>query len=59
MVKYDTTGRRAARNRICTLPLDLCLLYTSSSVFGGTTANSEYEFLTGNTTAFLPAGTVP
>lgn len=30
-----------------------------ASVFGGTTANSEYEFLTGNTTAFLPAGTVP
>ena len=30
-----------------------------SSVFGGTTANSEYEFLTGNTTTFLPAGTVP
>lgn len=30
-----------------------------SSVFGGTTANSEYEFLTGNTTAYLPAGTVP
>lgn len=30
-----------------------------SSVFGGTTANSEYEFLTGNTTAFLPEGTVP
>ena len=30
-----------------------------SSVFGGTTANSEYEFLTGNTTAFLPAGAVP
>ena len=30
-----------------------------SSVFGGTTANSEYELLTGNTTAFLPAGTVP
>ena len=29
-----------------------------SSVFGGTTANSEYEFLTGNTTAFFPAGTV-
>ena len=28
-------------------------------MFGGTTANSEYEFLTGNTTAFLPAGTVP
>ena len=33
--------------------------YAYSSVFGGTTANSEYEFLTGNTTAFLPAGTVP
>ena len=30
-----------------------------ASVFGGTTANSEYEFLTGNTTAFLPEGTVP
>ena len=30
-----------------------------SSVFGGTTANSEYEFLTGNTMAFLPEGTVP
>ena len=33
--------------------------YAYASVFGGTTANSEYEFLTGNTTAFLPAGTVP
>ena len=33
--------------------------YAYSSVFGGTTANSEYEFITGNTTAFLPAGTVP
>lgn len=30
-----------------------------SSVFGGTTANSEFEFLTGNTMAFLPDGTVP
>lgn len=30
-----------------------------SSVFGGTTANSEYEFLTGNSMAFLPAGSVP
>ena len=33
--------------------------YAYSSVFGGTTANSEYEFLTGNTTAYLPAGMVP
>lgn len=33
--------------------------YTYSSVLGGTTANSEYEFQTGNTTAFLPTGTVP
>ena len=33
--------------------------YAYSSVFGGTTAHSEYEFLTGNTTAYLPAGTVP
>mgnify|MGYP001081646543 CR=1 FL=1 len=30
-----------------------------SSVFGGNTCNSEYEFLTGNTTAFLPAGSKP
>lgn len=29
-----------------------------SSVLGGNTANSEYEFLTGNTMAFLPSGTV-
>ena len=33
--------------------------YAYSSVFGGTTANSEYEFLTGNSMAFLPAGSVP
>ena len=30
-----------------------------SSVFGGTTANTEYEFLTGNSTAFLNAESVP
>ncbi len=29
-----------------------------SSVFGGNTANSEWEFLTGNTMAFLPEGSV-
>lgn len=29
------------------------------SVLGGRTANSEYEFLTGNSIGFLPAGTVP
>ena len=33
--------------------------YAYSSVFGGTTANAEYEFLTGNTIAFLPEGSVP
>lgn len=33
--------------------------YAFASVFGGTTANSEFEFLTGNSTAFTPAGTVP
>lgn len=32
--------------------------YAYSSVFGGNTANSEYEFFTGNTMAFLPASTV-
>ena len=30
--------------------------YALSSVFGGGTANSEYEFLTGNTMAFLSEG---
>jgi phosphoglycerol transferase MdoB-like AlkP superfamily enzyme len=29
------------------------------SVFGGRTANTEYEFLTGNTTAFYPMNSVP
>lgn len=33
--------------------------YALSSVFGGDTANSEYEFLTGNTMAYLPTETVP
>ena len=33
--------------------------YAWSSVFGGTTANSEYELLTGNSMAFLPASSVP
>ena len=30
-----------------------------SSVYGGNTCNSEYEFLTGNTMAFLPSGSKP
>ena len=29
------------------------------SVCGGNTANSEFEFLTGNTMAFLPNGSIP
>lgn len=33
--------------------------YTYSSIFGGNTANSEFEFLTGNTLAFLPDNSVP
>lgn len=32
---------------------------THSSKFGGGTANVEYEFLTQNTTAFLPTGAMP
>ncbi len=32
--------------------------YTYVSVFSGHTANSEYEFLTGNSISFLPVGTV-
>ena len=30
-----------------------------SSQFGGGTANIEYEFISGNVTAFLPAGSMP
>ena len=33
--------------------------YALSSVFGGNTANSEFEFLTGNSMAWLPKGAVP
>ncbi len=33
--------------------------YTYSSVFGGNTANTEFEFLTGHTMAFLPDNSVP
>ncbi len=33
--------------------------YAISSVFGGNTANSEFEFLTGSSMAFLPNGSVP
>ena len=33
--------------------------YALSSVFGGNTANSEFEFLTGNSLAWLPNGAVP
>lgn len=33
--------------------------YAQTSVCGGNTANSEFEFLTGNTMAFLPAGSIP
>ena len=32
--------------------------YAVSSVYGGGTANSEYEFLSGNTLAFLPQGCI-
>ena len=30
-----------------------------SSVYGGNTCNSEYEFLTSNTLSFLPTGSKP
>ena len=33
--------------------------YLSASVCGGNTANTEFEFLTGHTMAFLPQGSVP
>ena len=33
--------------------------YALSSVYGGNTPNSEYEFLTGNTLAFLPKDCIP
>lgn len=33
--------------------------YTDVSVLGGNTANSEFEFLTGNSMAFFPNGSIP
>jgi phosphoglycerol transferase MdoB-like AlkP superfamily enzyme len=33
--------------------------YLGVSVLGGNTANSEFEFLSGNSMAFLPAGSIP
>lgn len=33
--------------------------YLNVSVCGGNTANTEFEFLTGNTMAFLPMGSIP
>ncbi|MDD3368054.1 MAG: LTA synthase family protein [Lachnospiraceae bacterium] len=33
--------------------------YLNVSVLGGNTANTEFEFLTGNTMAFLPEGSIP
>lgn len=33
--------------------------YLNVSVKGGNTANTEFEFLTGSTMAFLPAGSIP
>ena len=33
--------------------------YAQVSVCGGNTANSEFEFLTGNTMSFLPSGSIP
>ena len=33
--------------------------YLHVSVLGGNTANTEFEFLTGNSMAFLPSGSVP
>lgn len=33
--------------------------YALTSVFGGVTANAEFEFLTGSSMAFLPSGSVP
>lgn len=33
--------------------------YALASIYGGNTANSEYEFLTGNSMAWLPPNTVP
>ena len=33
--------------------------YALTSIYGGKTSNSEFEFLTGHTMAFLPTGSVP
>ena len=44
---------------ISSLKEDTISGYALSSVYGGNTANSEYEFLTGNSLAWLSPNTVP
>ena len=44
---------------ISSLKEDTVYGYALSSVFGGNTANSEFEFLTGNSMAWLPYNTIP
>ena len=44
---------------ISSLSQDVISGYALASVYGGNTANSEFEFLTGNTMAWLPSNSVP
>lgn len=44
---------------ISSLNKDVISGYALASVYGGNTANSEFEFLTGNSMAWLPSNSVP
>ncbi len=50
---------RSANDFITSLQTDTISGELYVSTFGGGTANSEFEFLTGNSMAFLPGGSVP
>lgn len=61
---FNSLGKSVETNSdllpfISSLETNVVKGYAYSSVYGGNTPNSEFEFLTGNTMAFLPAGSVP
>lgn len=55
----DFTTNQEVTPFISSLKEDALSGYALVSVFGGNTANSEYEFLTGNSMAWLSPNTVP
>lgn len=55
----DVTTNKEVMPYISSLEENTISGYALASIFGGTTANSEYEFLTGNTMAWFSPNVVP